>query len=40
MAHQVRTIARQRLGHALGARDDNVLRQAIQQAIRGYFDLD
>ena len=40
MAHQVRTISRQRLGRALGSLDDYAFRQAIQQAIREHFDLD
>lgn len=40
MAHQVRTISRQRLRRHLGYLDDPSLREAVRQAIRVHFDLE
>ena len=40
MAHQVRTIAKLRLGRLFGTLDDLILRHAVQQALREHFDLD
>jgi mRNA interferase MazF len=40
MAHQVRTISRQRLRHVLGTLEDQSMRDAIRRAIGEHFDLD
>ncbi len=40
MAHQVRTIAKERLGRVWGYLDDVSLREAVMEAIREHFDLD
>jgi mRNA interferase MazF len=40
MAHQVRTISKQRLGRVLAYLDDPGLRQAVPQALKEHFDLD
>jgi mRNA interferase MazF len=40
MAHQVRTISKQRLGNVIGALNNQWLRSAIQDAIREHFDLE
>lgn len=40
MAHQVRTISKQRLGSVLGILNNQWLRAAIQDAVREHFDLD
>lgn len=39
MAHQIRTISKQRLRAPYGYLEDLPLRQAVQQAIRDYLDL-
>ena len=39
MAHQVRTISKQRLLRQIGRLDDEALREAIREAIRDHFDL-
>jgi len=39
LAHQVRTIAKQRLGGVIGYLDDATLRQAVLEAITRHFDL-
>jgi mRNA interferase MazF len=40
MAHQMRTISKERLGDPLGYLEDPSLRSAVEQAIREHFDLD
>lgn len=40
MAHQVRTIAKQRLGRPLGSLDDAAIREQVEDAIREHFGLD
>jgi len=40
MAHQVRTISKQRLGRAIGYLDDLPVRRAVRDAIREHFDLE
>jgi mRNA interferase MazF len=40
MAHQIRTISKQRLGRLLGYLDDAQLRQAIHQAIKEHLDME
>jgi len=40
MAHQIRTIAKQRLGRVIGRLDDPLLRQAVASAIKEHLDLD
>lgn len=40
MAHQVRTISKERLGRVWGYLDDASLREAVKEAIREHFDLD
>ncbi len=40
MAHQIRTISRQRLGRVLGYLNDTHLRDEVRQAIREHLDLD
>ena len=39
MAHQVRTISKERLGRLYGQVEDASLRAAIEDAIREHFDL-
>jgi mRNA interferase MazF len=39
MAHQVRTIAKERLGRLYGYLEDITLRNAVEDAIREHFDL-
>src|SRR6266700_3483669 len=39
MAHQIRTIASQRLRRVLGSLDDAGLRQAVRDALREHLDL-
>jgi mRNA interferase MazF len=39
LAHQVRTIAKHRLGGLIGYLDDATLRQAVREAIQGHFEL-
>jgi len=39
MAHQVRTIAKRRLGGSLGQLRDPELREAISEALREHLDL-
>lgn len=39
MAHQVRTIAQERLGRILGRLDDLALQQQIDQALKDHLDL-
>lgn len=40
MAHQIRTISKQRLGKLLGHLDDSQLRYEVRSAINGHLDLD
>ena len=40
MAHQVRTISKQRLRSVLGHLEDPTLRQAVQEAIKEHLDLE
>jgi mRNA interferase MazF len=40
MAHQIRTISKQRLGKAYGQLQDEKLRQAIHAAMRVHLDLE
>lgn len=39
MAHQVRTISRQRVGRIIGILDDEQLREEVRQALRDHLDL-
>jgi mRNA-degrading endonuclease toxin of MazEF toxin-antitoxin module len=39
MAHQLRTIARSRLGKPYGQLEDPALQDAVRNAIRIYLDL-
>ena len=40
MAHQIRTISRQRLGIFIGHLEDESLREQVRKAIREHLDLD
>lgn len=40
MAHQVRTISKQRLRNTIGHLDDASLRRQVQDALREHFDLE
>ena len=40
MAHQVRTISKQRLKNAIGRLDDENLRRQVRDALREHFDLE
>ena len=40
MAHQLRTLSKQRLGTPIGRVDEQAIRAEIQQAIRTHLDLD
>ena len=40
MAHQIRTISKQRLENVLGYLDDSQLRREVDQAIRDHLDMD
>ena len=40
MAHQVRTISRQRLGRLLGYMDDAQLRREVRASIKAHLDLE
>ena len=40
MAHQIRTISKQRLGRLLGYLEDQALQSEIQQAIKDHLDLE
>ena len=40
MAHQVRTISKQRLRNTIGILDDESLRGQVQDALREHFDLE
>lgn len=40
MAHQVRTISKERLGRVWGYLDDASLREAVKEAIREHFGFD
>jgi mRNA interferase MazF len=40
MAHQVRTISKQRLGKLLGYLDDTQLQQEVYRAIKEHFDME
>jgi mRNA interferase MazF len=40
MAHQIRTISKQRLRGAYGSLDDPMLRQAVRAAMRLYLNLE
>ena len=40
MAHQIRTISRQRIGKLLGYLDDPQLRHEVQEAIKEHLSLD
>jgi len=39
MAHQVRTISKQRLQRQIGQLDEEILREAVREALREHFDL-
>jgi mRNA interferase MazF len=39
MAHQIRTISRQRLRRVLGYLEDAALRQAVREALKVHLDL-
>jgi mRNA interferase MazF len=39
MAHQIRTISRQRLRRVLGYLEDAALRQAVREALKKHLDL-
>lgn len=40
MAHQVRTISKQRLGSLLGYLEDSNLRHQVREAIKEHLDID
>jgi mRNA interferase MazF len=40
MAHQVRTISKERLRRPLGYLQDSVLRETVRDAVREHLDLD
>jgi len=40
MAHQMRTISKQRLGNTIGHLDDESLRLQVQDALLEHFDLE
>lgn len=40
MAHQVRTISKERLGASIGYLENLSLREALRDALREHFDLD
>ncbi len=40
MAHQIRTISKQRLGRALGYLDDLLLRHEVHRAIKEHLDME
>ena len=40
MAHQVRTISKRRLRHALGYLQDAALREAVRTGLREHLDLE
>lgn len=40
MAHQVRTVSKQRLRSRVGALDDEALREAVRAALRVHLDLE
>jgi mRNA interferase MazF len=40
MAHQIRTISKQRLGEVLGHLDDTTLRSEIHEAMKEHLSLD
>ena len=40
MAHQLRTLSKQRLGTNIGRVDDQIIQAEIQRAIRTHVDLD
>lgn len=40
MAHQIRTISKDRLGRVIGQLDDPRLQDAVRDAIREHLDLD
>ena len=40
MAHQIRTISKQRLGKFLGYLDDSQLRNEVRSAIKGHLDIE
>jgi mRNA interferase MazF len=40
MAHQLRTLSKQRLGTHIGRVDDQIIQAEIQRAIRTHLDLD
>lgn len=40
MAHQIRTITKQRVGRVLGQLEDLGLQEAVREAIREHLDLD
>ncbi|MFC1938024.1 type II toxin-antitoxin system PemK/MazF family toxin [Chloroflexota bacterium] len=40
MAHQIRTISKQRLGRLLGALDDAQLRHEVHRAIKEHLDME
>jgi mRNA interferase MazF len=40
MAHQIRTISKQRLGKAIGYLDDIQIRREIHEAVKEHLDMD
>jgi len=40
MAHQIRTISKQRLGKAIGCLDDIQIRHEIHEAVKEHLDMD
>jgi mRNA interferase MazF len=40
LAHQIRTISKQRLGRVIGRLDDSELREEVRGAIKEHLDLD
>ena len=40
MVHQIRTIAKERLGNQCGSIDDNLIRHSINVVMKEYFELD
>ena len=40
MAHQIRTISKQRLGRLLGYLDGSQLQQEVREAVKEHLDLD
>jgi len=40
MAHQIRTISKQRIGGLFGYLEDDQLRDEVQRAIKEHLDID